>query len=62
VQSPFGFHLIQVLERRDQDVTQEQARFKIRKELAQRKAEEQYEDWLRQLRDRSRVVIRLKDE
>jgi peptidyl-prolyl cis-trans isomerase SurA len=62
VQSPFGFHLIQVLERRDQDVTQEQARFKIRKELGQRKAEEQYEDWLRQLRDRSRVVIRLKDE
>ncbi|WP_373974444.1 peptidylprolyl isomerase [Chitinibacter sp. SCUT-21] len=62
VQSPFGFHLIQVLERRDQDVTQEQARFKVRKELAQRKAEEQYEDWLRQLRDRSRIVIRLKDE
>ncbi|QLI82021.1 peptidylprolyl isomerase [Chitinibacter fontanus] len=62
VQSPFGFHLIQVLERRDQDVTQEQARFKIRKELGQRKAEEQYEDWLRQLRDRARVVTRLKDE
>ncbi|WP_157314061.1 peptidylprolyl isomerase [Chitinibacter sp. GC72] len=62
VQSPFGFHLIQVLERRDQDVTQEQARSKIRQELAQRKAEEQYDDWLRQLRDRSRIVIRLKDE
>jgi peptidyl-prolyl cis-trans isomerase SurA len=62
VQSPFGFHLIQVLERRDQDITQEQARFKIRNELKQRKAEEQYDDWLRQLRDRARVVVRLKDE
>ncbi|QLG88588.1 peptidylprolyl isomerase [Chitinibacter bivalviorum] len=62
VQSPFGFHLIQALERRDQDVTKEQARFKIRNELKQRKAEEQYDDWLRQLRDRARVVIRLKDE
>ncbi|WP_273432480.1 peptidylprolyl isomerase [Chitinibacter tainanensis] len=62
VQSPFGFHLIQVLERRDQDVTLEQARFKIRNELRQRKAEEQYEDWLRQLRDRARIEIRLKDE
>ena len=62
VQTPFGFHLIQVLERRDQDVTLERARFKLRSELKQRKAEEQYDDWLRQLRDRAHVVIRLKDE
>ena len=62
VQSPFGFHLIRVDERRKQDVTLERARFKLRNELKQRKAEEQYDDWLRQLRDRAHVEIRLKDE
>jgi peptidyl-prolyl cis-trans isomerase SurA len=43
-------------------VTLERARFKLRNELKQRKAEEQYDDWLRQLRDRAHVEIRLKDE
>lgn len=62
VRSPFGLHLIQVLERRDQDVTQENRRAKIRLDLRQRKAEEQYEDWIRQLRDKAYVLIRLKDE
>ncbi len=62
VQTPFGFHLIRVDERRKQDVTLERARFKLRNELKQRKAEEQYEDWLRQLRDRAHVELRLKDE
>lgn len=62
VQSPFGFHLIRVDERRKQDVTLERARFKLRSELKQRKAEEQYDDWLRQLRDRAHIEIRLKDE
>ncbi|SFN60417.1 periplasmic chaperone for outer membrane proteins SurA [Formivibrio citricus] len=62
VKSPFGFHLIQVLERRDQDVTQENRRMKVRLELKQRKAEESYEDWVRQLRDKAYISIRLKDE
>ena len=62
VQTPFGFHLIRVDARRKQDVTLERARFKLRNELKQRKAEEQYDDWLRQLRDRAHVEIRLKDE
>ncbi|MBM3117214.1 peptidylprolyl isomerase [Jeongeupia naejangsanensis] len=62
VHSPFGYHLIQVLERRQQDVTQERERFRVRQELKQRKAEEQYEDWLRQQRDRAYVDIRLKEE
>jgi peptidyl-prolyl cis-trans isomerase SurA len=62
IQSPFGFHLIRVDGRRKQDVTLERARFKIRNELKQRKAEEQYDDWIRQLRDRAHVETRLKDE
>lgn len=62
VKSPFGLHLIQVVERRNQDVTQESRRAKVRLDLRQRKAEEQYEDWVRQLRDKAYVSIRLKDE
>ncbi|WP_028452815.1 peptidylprolyl isomerase [Chitinilyticum aquatile] len=62
VRSPFGLHLIQVEERRDQDVTKDRERAKLRMEIRQRKAEEQYEDWLRQLRDKAYVVYRLKDE
>lgn len=62
VQSPFGLHLILVEERRDQDVTKDRERAKLRMEIRQRKAEEQFEDWLRQLRDKAYVVYRLKDE
>jgi len=62
VKSPFGFHLIQVLERRDQDMTAQRREFTVRQELKQRRADEIYDDWLRQLRDRASIQIRLKDE
>lgn len=59
VRSPFGWHLIQVQERRDQDVTQERKRLEARKALRERKAEEAFEDWVRQARDRAYVEYRL---
>lgn len=59
VQSPFGWHLIQVLERRDQDVSQEREKLTARRELRARKSEEAYQEWLRQLRDRAYVELRL---
>ncbi|MDQ8022863.1 MAG: peptidylprolyl isomerase [Moraxellaceae bacterium] len=59
VQSPFGWHLIQVLERRTVDVTEDRRRARARNALRERKADEVYEDWLRQLRDRSYVELRL---
>ncbi|KAF0814512.1 Chaperone SurA [Andreprevotia sp. IGB-42] len=62
VRSPFGYHLITVLERRKQDVTQERARYRVGMEIRQRKTEEQYDDWVRQLRDKAFVSIRLKDQ
>ncbi|MEN9658678.1 MAG: hypothetical protein RL571_2143 [Pseudomonadota bacterium] len=62
IQSPFGLHIIQVLERRSKDMTVERERFRVRNELKQRKSEEQFEDWIRQQRDRAFVDLRLKDE
>ena len=55
VRTPFGWHLIQVLERRKQDVTQERRREQARQALRQRKSDEQFEDFVRQLRDRTYV-------
>lgn len=58
VQSPFGWHLIQVLERRDQDVTQERQRLLARQAIRERKAEEAFQDWVRQIRDSAYVELR----
>jgi len=58
VQSPFGFHLIQVLERRTEDATAERQRLSARQVLRERKADEAYQDWVRQMRDRAYVEYR----
>lgn len=59
VRTPFGWHLIQVLERRKEDITQEKTRESARTAIRARKSEEAYQDWLRQLRDRAYVEYRL---
>ncbi|MGE0011355.1 MAG: peptidylprolyl isomerase [Azoarcus sp.] len=59
VRSPFGWHLIQVMERRLQDVTEERKRNAARAILRERKADAAYDDWLRQLRDSTYVDYRL---
>jgi peptidyl-prolyl cis-trans isomerase SurA len=53
VQSGFGWHLIQVLERRNTDVSAEQKRARARNALRTFKSDEAFQDWLRQLRDRA---------
>ena len=62
VQSPFGFHLIQVLERRTTDVSQERQRQRAMMALRQRKLEDANLEWVRQVRDRAYVEIRLEDQ
>lgn len=62
VQSPFGWHLIQVVERRVDEVSDERKRLVARQALRERKAEEAYEDWIRQQRDRAYVEYRLEDK
>ncbi|MBV8467866.1 MAG: peptidylprolyl isomerase [Burkholderiales bacterium] len=57
IRSPYGWHLIKVIERRDQDVTRDHERLRVRNELRERKADEQYDDWVRQERNRAYIEI-----
>ncbi|OFZ91145.1 MAG: molecular chaperone SurA [Betaproteobacteria bacterium RBG_16_66_20] len=59
--TPFGWHIAQVLERRAAGLTQDRRRFQARQALKERKADEAYQEWLRQLRDRTYVEMRLED-
>lgn len=61
VRSSFGLHLIQVLERRERDVTQDRRRAAARQQIHARKAEERFQQWLRELRDQAYVEYRLDD-
>jgi peptidyl-prolyl cis-trans isomerase SurA len=55
VESSFGVHLIQVLGRRVEDVSKERDRDTARQQIHVRKADEQFEQWLRRLRDEAYV-------
>jgi len=59
VRSQFGWHLIQVLDRRTADVTGERQRLEARRALRDRKSDEAYHEWLRQLRDKAYIDYRL---
>jgi len=59
VRTSFGWHLIEVLERRKQDVTADRERIQAQNAIRQRKADEAFEDWVRQTRDRAYVEVRL---
>lgn len=59
VRTPFGVHLIQVLDRRSDDASPERVRQQAREILRMRRIEERYEDWLRQLRDSTYVEYKL---
>ena len=58
VRTQFGWHVIQVEERRTHDITAERRRDQARMALRQRKSEEAFQDWLRQMRDRAYVEIK----
>jgi len=55
VESRFGWHLINVTDRRQQDDTAEYRRNRARESIRQRKTDEELEIWLRRLRDEAYV-------
>lgn len=59
VRTQFGFHLIEVMERRSQDVTTEKTRQAARAAIRERKSDEAYQSWLREVRDRATIEIKL---
>ena len=59
IQSPFGWHLIKVEERRVKDMADEYRRLQARQTLFERRAQPAFENWLEQLRDRAYVDNRL---
>jgi len=61
VRSPFGWHLIEVLGRRKQDISADRERTQAQLAIRQRKSDEAFQDWVRQTRDRAYVELRLDD-
>ena len=59
MRTPFGWHLIAVIERRTQDITAERQREQARQALRQRKSEEGFQEWVRQMRDRAYVELKV---
>jgi peptidyl-prolyl cis-trans isomerase SurA len=58
----FGWHIVQVQDRRQYDVTDEVLRNKARQAIRDRKAKDAMELYLRRLRDEAYVEVRLQDE
>jgi peptidyl-prolyl cis-trans isomerase SurA len=58
VRSQFGWHLLEVLERREQDMSQQAMKNRAMEVLHQRKYEEELDAWLRKLRDEAFVDIK----
>jgi peptidyl-prolyl cis-trans isomerase SurA len=58
IQSPFGFHIVQVVERKSEDVSKEKERNQARQVIRERKTQEAFEDWAREVRDRAYVEFR----
>jgi peptidyl-prolyl cis-trans isomerase SurA len=62
VRTQFGFHLIEVQERRSDEASPERRRSQARQALREQRSEEAYSEWLRQLRDRTFVEFRLEEK
>jgi peptidyl-prolyl cis-trans isomerase SurA len=59
--SEFGWHILQVLDRRSYDGSEDVKRSKARSAISQRKTDERYQSWLRRLRDEAYVEYRNDD-
>ena len=58
VRTEFGWHLIQVVERRQAQLSADKQRDFARASIREKKLDQAYQDWLRQIRDAATVEIR----
>jgi len=58
-ETQFGWHILQVLERRDRDSTEEVQQAKAAQALRNRKVDEELQTWFRQIRDEAYIEYRL---
>jgi peptidyl-prolyl cis-trans isomerase SurA len=58
----FGWHIVQVLERREQDMSQDRQRLTARQAIRSRKADEQWQEWVRQQRDKAYIEYQLEEK
>ena len=59
INTTLGWHIIQVTDRRENDLTDESIKYSARVQLVNQKTELIFKDWIKQLRDQSFVDIRL---
>ncbi|MCH8620024.1 peptidylprolyl isomerase [Undibacterium sp. TS12] len=62
IASQYGVHLIQVLERKADEMSKDRLRVAARQAVRERKSDEALQDWLREIRDRAYVDYRLEDK
>ncbi|MCR9092149.1 MAG: peptidylprolyl isomerase, partial [Proteobacteria bacterium] len=60
--SEFGWHIAEVIDRRERDATEELRRQRARQVIGERRMQEEYEIWLRRLRDEAYIEYRLGEE
>ena len=59
INTPLGWHILKVTDRRDNDLTDESFKYSARIQLINQKTELIYKDWIKQLRDQSFIDIRM---
>lgn len=62
VTTQFGVHLIQVTERKADELSKDRQRIAARQAVRDRKSDEALQDWLREIRDRAYVDFRLEEK
>ena len=59
IQTQFGHHLIQITDRRRQDIGEHIQRDEARREIREEKFNQRYEQWIKELRDKAWIDYRL---